>query len=99
MSKFIQSNVRQLKQLKRELATDVNQTKNNKLNQIVNFYEQRKIGNVATAENLIKGLTSQNNARYNKALKKYNDNLSEWKAAKPLNERIQETKKLKYLFD
>ena len=59
MSKFIQRNVRQLRQLKRELATDANQTTNNKLNQIIQFYEQRKIGNVATAENLIKGLTSK----------------------------------------
>ena len=67
MSKFIQRNVRQLKQLKRELATDANQTTHNKLNQIVKFYEQRKIGNVATAENLIKGLTSKNKAQYNKA--------------------------------
>ena len=86
MSKFIQGNVRQLKQLKRELATDANQTTNNKLNQIVKLYEQRKIGNVATAENLIKGLTSQNKARHNKARKKYNDNLSEWKQAKPAKE-------------
>ena len=92
MSKFIQRNVRQLKQLKRELATDVNKTTNNKLDQIVKFYEQRKIGNVATAENLIKGLTSQNKTRYNNALKKYNSNLSEWEKAKPLGERIRETR-------
>ena len=57
MNKFVESNVRKLNKLKQErinTTTKITQATKNRLNQIVTLYKDRKIANVATAENFIK---------------------------------------------
>ena len=54
-----------------------------------------RISNIATAENLIKGLTSSNKKVYDKAFQKYKDGIKDFKEKQPLNQRMAETKKRK----
>ena len=92
MSKFIRSNLIQLNHLKDKVAEGANKTTQKRINEIIKLYQERKIGNIATAENLIKGLTSKNKKTYEKAFKQYKDTIPKTKKAKPLNERLAETK-------
>ena len=63
-----------------------------RIDEIIKLYTERKISNVATAENLIKGLTSDNKRTYEKTFKKYKDNINKFKEIKPIKERIAEIK-------
>ena len=95
MNKFVESNVRKLNKLKQERinsANKITQATKNRLNQIVTLYKDRKIANVATAENFIKNLTSTNKRTAEKARDKYNEQIKDLKKSKPLNERIAEKK-------
>ena len=95
MNKFVESNVRKLNKLKQERINSSNkitQATKNRLNQIVTLYKDRKIANVATAENFIKNLTSTNKRTAEKARDKYNETIKDFKKSKPLNERIAEKK-------
>ena len=95
MNKFVESNVRKLNKLKQERINNSNkitQATKNRLNQIVTLYKDRKIANVATAENFIKNLTSTNKRTAEKARDKYNETIKDLKKSKPLNERIAEKK-------
>ena len=95
MSKSIESNVRKLNKLKQDrinASSKITQATKNRLNQIVTLYKDRKIANVATAENFIKNLTSANKRTAEKARDKYNETIKDLKKSKPLNERIAENK-------
>ena len=97
MNKFVESNVRKLNKLKQERINNANkstQATKNRLNQIVTLYKDRKIANVATAENFIKNLTSTNKRTAEKARDKYNEQIKDLKKSKPLNERIAEKKSM-----
>ena len=91
---FVVKNISDLNKLKNKSVSD-NTSKTNKkrIDEVIKLYTQRKISNVATAENLIKGLTSSNKKTYDKTLQKYNDNIKKFKDAKPLKERMGEAKK------
>ena len=65
------------------------------VDEIIRLYGERKISNIATAENLIKGLTSSNKKVYDEAFQKYKDSIKELKKKQPLNQRMAETKKRK----
>ena len=65
------------------------------VDKIIKLYGERKISNIATAENLIKGLTSSYKKIYDKAFQKYKDSIKELKEKQPLNQRMAETKKRK----
>ena len=67
-----------------------------RLDEIITLYADRKISNITTAENLIKGLTSSNKKTYDKAFQKYKDNIKEFKEKKPLNERLKEARDKTY---
>ena len=96
MSKFIASNIIQLQKLKQKSITSTTtQTNKKRIDELIKLYTQRKISNVATVENLIKGLTSSNKQQYDKTFKKYKENISKYKETKPLNERMNESKKRK----
>ena len=96
MNKFVVSNISQLKKLKQKSIGDTTTQVNKKrIDEIIKLYTERKISNVAAAENLIKGLTSSNKKVYDKAFQKYKDNINKFKEAKPLKERMAETKKRK----
>lgn len=58
------------------------------------LYTDRKISNVATAENL-KGLTSPKKKTYDNTFQKYKDNIQSSRKQNPLKERMAESKKKK----
>ena len=62
------------------------------LMRLLNFILKRKLSNVATAENYIKGLTSTDKKVYDKTIQKYKDNIKKIKDTKPLNERMAEAR-------
>ena len=95
MSKFIASNLNQLKRLKAKNIEGATKANVKRIDEIIKLYGERKISNIATAENLIKGLTSSNKRVYDKAFQKYKDSIKEFKEKKPLNQRMAETKKRK----
>ena len=64
------------------------------IDEIIKLYGERKISNIATAKNLIKGLTS-NKKVYDNAFHKYKDSIKELKEKQPLNQRMAEAKKRK----
>ena len=59
------------------------------------LYTDRKISNVATAENLINGLTSPKKKIYDNTFQKYKDNIRSSRKQNPLKERMAESKKKK----
>ena len=79
MNKFIRSNLNNLNKLKEQTTKDVNKTTKKRIEHIIKLYGDRLIMNIATAENLIKGLTSKNKKIYDKALKRYKEILEELK--------------------
>ena len=95
MSKFIQRNINELNRLKQSNTKNSNKATVKRVDEIIKLYTERKISNVATAENLIKGLTSDDKRTYEKAFKKYKDNINKFKETKPIKERIAETKEKK----
>ena len=95
MNKFIASNVNQLRKLKAKNIEGVTKANVKRLDEIIKLYGERKISNIATAENLIKGLTSSNKKVYDKAFQKYKDSIKELKEKQPLNQRMAEARKRK----
>ena len=75
MSKFIQRNINELKRLKQSNTKNSNKATVKRVDEIIKLYSERNISNVATAENLIKGLTSDDKRTYDKAFQKYKDNI------------------------
>ena len=95
MNKFIACNVNQLRRLKAKNIEGVTKANVKRIDEIIKLYGERKISNIATAENLIKGLTSSNKRVYDKAFQKYKDSIKELKEKQPLNQRMAEAKKRK----
>ena len=96
MNKFVQRNINDLKRLKQKnVSENTSQANKKRIDELIKLYSNRKITNVATAENLIKGLTSDNKKTYDKAFQKYKDNIKKFKESKPLNQRMAETKERK----
>ena len=95
MNKFIASNVNQLRRLKAKNIEEATKANVKRIDEILKLYSERKISNIATAENLIKGLTSSNKKVYDKAFQKYKDSIKKLKEKQPLNQRMAEAKKRK----
>ena len=95
MNKFIASNVNQLRRLKAKNIEGAAKANVKRIDEIIKLYGERKISNIATAENLIKGLTSSNKKVYDNAFHKYKDSIKELKEKQPLNQRMAEAKKEK----
>ena len=95
MNKFIASNVNQLRRLKAINIEGATKANVKRMDEIRKLYGERKISNIATAENLIKGLTSSNKKVYDQEFQKYKDSIKELKEKQPLNQRMAETKKRK----
>ena len=95
MNRLILRNLNDLRTLKRENIEGATKANVKRIDEIIKLYGERKISNIATAENLIKGLTSSNKKVYDKAFQKYKDSIKEFKEKKPLNQRMAETKKRK----
>ena len=92
MSKFLQRNINELNKLKRNSTQSANNATKKRVDEIIKLYTERKLSNVATAENYIKGLTSTVKKVYDKTIQKYKDNIKKIKDTKPLNERMAEAR-------
>ena len=95
MRKFLQRNINELNNLKRNATQNAHNATKKRVDEIIKLYTERKLSNVATAENYIKGLTSADKKAYDKAFQKYKDNIKKIKDTKPLNQRITETRSKK----
>ena len=95
MNKFISSNGNQLRRLQTKNIEGTTKANVKRIGEIIKLYGERKISNIATAENLIKGLTSPNKKVNDKTFQKYKDSIKELKKKQPLNQRMAETKKRK----
>ena len=92
MSKFLQRHINELNKLKRNSTHNANNATKKRVDEIIKLYTERKLSNVATAENYIKGSTSTSKKVYDKAFQKYKDNIKKTKDTKPLNERMAEAR-------
>ena len=95
MNKFIQRNINQLKRQKTRSIEGATKATVKRIDEIIKLYTERKISNKTTAENLIKGLTSDNKKVYDKALQKYKESVKDLKERQPLNKRMAEARKKK----
>ena len=66
-----------------------------RVDEIIKLYGERKISNWTTAQNLIKGLSSDSKKVYDKAFQKYKDSIVVLKGRQPLNQRMAESRKRK----
>ena len=90
MNKFVESNVRKLNKLKQErinTATKITQATIKRLNKVIALYKDRKMLNVATAENFIKNLTSTNKRTAEKTRDKYNEMIKNLNKKPPLEQK------------
>ena len=93
MNKIIQGNLGKLKRLKQKNISDsTSQANKKRIDEIIKLYGERRITNITTAENFIKGLTSDNKRTYDKTFQKYKDDIKKFKESKPLNKRMNEAK-------
>ena len=90
MSKALERNIGYLTVLRRKSSRTGKHSDLKKIDRIINLYTERKISNVTTAENLIKGLTSTDTKVYDKTYQKYKDNINKFKENTPLNQRMAE---------
>ena len=92
MSKALERNIGYLTVLRRKSSRTAKHSDLKKIDRVINLYTERKISNVTTAENLIKGLTSTDTKVYDKTYQKYKDNIKKFKDNKPLNQRMAEAR-------
>ena len=62
-----------------------------KISQIKSLYEERRITQLTTAENLIKGIATNNEKQRAKGLKEYEKKIEKYESATPAGERMAKT--------
>ena len=62
-----------------------------KINNIISLYEDRKITQLTTAENLIKGIATNNEKQKAKGMKQYEKAVEKYESATPITERMAKT--------
>ena len=62
-----------------------------KINQIISLYEERRITQLTTAENLIKGIATNNEKQRAKGLKEYGKRIEKYEDKEPIAERMRAT--------
>ena len=95
MSTFLQRNTNELNELKRKSIPNAKNATKKRVDEIIKLYTERTLSNVATTENLPKGLTPSEKNIYDKAFQKYKDKIKKTKETKPLHERMTETREKK----
>ena len=61
------------------------------MNNIISLYEDRKITQLTTAENLINGIATNNEKQRTKGLKKYEKAVEKYENTEPITERMRAT--------
>ena len=91
IKKNIQKNINILNSIRDRNRNRVPTSILQKINQIVDLYEQRKITQLTTAENLIKGIATNNEKQRAKGLKQYEKSIEKYESATPAGERMAKT--------
>ena len=91
IKKSIQTNINILNSLRDRNRNRVPASILQKINQIISLYEERLITQLTTAENLIKGIATNNEKQRTKGLKQYEKSIEQFEAQEPITERMRAT--------
>ena len=89
--KSIQKNINILNSIRDRNRNRVPTSTLQKINNIISLYEDRKITQLTTAENLIKGIATNNEKQKAKGLKQYEKAVEKYESAIPAGERMAKT--------
>ena len=88
--KLIKNNIQILKNLRDSKVGRVPASIQSKINKLTDLYEQRKIVQLSTAQNLINDISTNNTKKREKALNKYDKAIEKYDTAQPAGERMAE---------
>ena len=91
MKKNIQKHINILNSIRDRNRNRVPTSTLQKINNIISLYEDRKITQLTTAENLIKGIATNNEKQKAKGLKQYEKAVEKYEAQEPITERMRAT--------
>ena len=91
MKKNIEKNINILNSIRDRNRNRVPTSTLQKINNIISLYEDRKITQLTTAENLIKGIATNNEKQKAKGLKQYENAVEKYEAQQPITERMAKT--------
>ena len=91
MKKSIQKNINILNSIRDRNRNRVPTSILQKINQIISLYEERRITQLTTAENLIKGIATNNEKQRAKGLKEYEKRIEKYEDKEPITERMRAT--------
>ena len=91
MKKSIQKNINILNSIRDRNRNRVPTSTLQKINNIISLYEDRKITQLTTAENLIKGIATNNEKQKAKGLKQYDKAVEKYEDKEPIAERMRAT--------
>ena len=91
MKKSIQKNISILNSIRDRNRNRVPTSILQKINQIISLYEERRITQLTTAENLIKGIATNNEKQRAKGLKEYEKRIEKYEDKEPIAERMRAT--------
>ena len=89
--KSIQKNINILNSIRDRNRNRVPTSTLQKINNIISLYEDRKITQLTTAENLIKGIATNNEKQKAKGMKQYEKAVEKYESATPAGERMAKT--------
>ena len=89
--KSIQKNINILNSIRDRNRNRVPTSTLQKINNIISLYEDRKITQLTTAENLIKGIATNNEKQKAKGLKQYDKAVEKYEDKEPIAERMRAT--------
>ena len=89
--KSIQKNINILNSIRDRNRNRVPTSTLQKINNIISLYEDRKITQLTTAENLIKGIATNNEKQKAKGMKQYEKAVEKYEAQEPITERMRVT--------
>ena len=89
--KSIQKNINILNSIRDRNRNRVPTSTLQKINNIISLYEDRKITQLTTAENLIKGIATNNEKQKAKGMKQYEKAVEKYEAQEPITERMRAT--------
>ena len=89
--KSIQKNINILNSIRDRNRNRVPTSILQKMNNIISLYEDRKITQLTTAENLINGIATNNEKQRTKGLKQYEKAVEKYENTEPITERMRAT--------
>ena len=90
-TKNIRKNINFLRALRDRHTGRVPTSIQQKINNVVDVYEDRKISQLTTAENLINGIATNNQKQRTKGLKQYEKAIEKYQEQQPITERMKAT--------